>query len=1198
MQARNFESYCAVALAVLLLGGTPTAAEEPTPAGSPPDLTQGGKFERADFYYHLGPTGAQGQMYVKNFMTGEARQILITKIDEGSPAEGVLEPGDVILGIGQKRFDKDARKTFGWAIEEAEKEENKGVLKLLRWRDGKEKVVSLQLRVMGSFSDTAPYDCPKSKKILEDAMKVLVERKDWGRFASRALAFLATGEDQYIKLVRDMLHEAKWAGPDAKLSVESGGLVAWGAGYRGVLLTEYYLATGDKYVLPAIREHAVKTAMGQSNGGTWGHGFAWTRHNDGRLHGRLGGYGALNQAGLPCFLSLILAKKCGIEHPEIDDAIMRASRFFSKFVGNGSIGYGFHRPTLEINANGRNGMSGNGKNGIAAVAFGLLGRREPTQFFSKLTASLYNTCEYGHSGNSYSYFWDPLGANCGGPETAAAFLKELRWYYALTRKPDGSFVYQPLAGYYGRGVLDPTVAQVLIATLPRRAIYLTGKDQDKSFWLGKKGAEEAVAAGRWRLADTDDMSAEDLIAELDDWSPIAREWIAKALGKKDGSFTVQLMELLKSDKPEARAGACAALGYQGERAADAVPLISKALTDEEQIVRIAASYALARIDKPARKAVPDMLRAVLVAQEEGLMHPGQQAMAYSLGYANSYHAPLYFDGILPKYAEGENPLEGLDRDLLYASVAKLMKSPSGRVRGCGVYVLRFFTKEDTAAMAQPICNVIKVPAPNYVMFDDLPRQYGLDLLAKHRIEEGLDLCWQTLDERWGKGVRFQHRCQTLRKYAGNARPFLPRLKKMRWTTKSPEDRQLLEDTIRAIEEDRNPQPLVSLQALVDRRLAKDLHLASISDKDDKKRVRLCRELMNNNTEDYFYQAAGLRQLVAMLRADAFGDILAALGHPDERLHVAAVKLGAELPGKKATRKWVAQLSKAKGKRLAGILAILAARGDPKNLTVLRKHLKHEDEAVRAAAIDGIGVLGGEKELPLLIGLLVTAEGEQERAAAENALVTTCRNGKNVEKSISPVLAALPEGTTPARCSLIRVLGQVGGARALAAVSAATGDEDAEVSKTSLDALSTSPDPKATDVLMALAENPPSPKLKSPAVTACLRRVIIEPVSAGQKTDFLKKLLVLDERGRNARNVLSELPWSPSIDSLRLAQSCLHRKGLIEPAAAAAVAIAERMNMSDQKQRDAAVEVLKEVLEATKDENTTALAKALIVKHGG
>jgi len=1187
-----FERCYVLALTVLLFSGAAAAA------AGPPDLTQGGKFsprnkyEKEDFFYHLGPTGAQGQMYVKNFMTDEARQILITKIDEGTPADGVLEVGDVILGIGDERFTKDARKTFGWAIEEAEKKENKGVLKLLRWRDGKEKVVSLQLPVMGTFSDTAPYDCPKTKKIGENALKTLVEREDWCGFDLKAMALLATGEKEHIKLVRDMLHEAKWAGPDVKFSLESGhGLVAWGAGYHGLLLTEYYLATGDEYVLPAIREHAVKTAMGQSNGGTWGHGFAWTRDNDGKLHGRLGGYGALNQAGLPCFLSLILAKKCGIEHPEIDDAIMRSSRFFGKFVPHGSIGYGFHRPDLEIYANGRNGMSGNGKNGIAAVAYSVLGQREPTQFFSKLTASLYNTCEFGHSGNSYSYFWDPLGANCGGPETVAAFLKELRWYYALTRKPDGSFVSQPLAGYYGSGILDATVAQVLIATMPRKAIYLTGKDRSKDCWLGKKEAEEAVASGRWRLVNPDDKTAEELIAELDDWSPIAREWIAKSLGKKDGNFTPQLVKLLKSDKPEARAGACAALGHQGERSADAVPLIAKALTDEAEIVRVAASYALARIDKPARKALPDMFKAALVAQEEGLMHPGQQALAYSIGYAFSRGAPLYFDGILPKYPKDEDPLKDMDRDVLYPSVAKLMKNPSGRVRGSGVYVLKFFTKEDTAAMAQPIWDVIQDPAPHYVMFDDLPRQYALELLAKHRIEEGLDLCWQTLDERWGKGIRFQNRLKTLQQYAGSAKPFLPQLKEMRWTTRSLEDRQLLEETIKAIEEDKNPEPLITLQSLVAERLAKDLHPASVSAKDNKKRVQLCRELMKKHADDYFYQTAGLRQLVAMLGAGAFEDILAALGQPNETLHAAAVQLGAELPGEKTTQKWVAQLGRAKGPKLAGILEVLAARGEPKTLDAVKKYLGHEEEAVYVAAIKAAATLGGEKEIPSLVCAFIVAEDERKHAA-EETLVIALRNAKDAGEFVEGCVAVIHP---PA--SRMRVLGKVGDAKSLEQIKAVaeSAPRDAEGSKAAFDALSTFPDPKATEVLMGLAANP-DPKVKDPAIAACLRRVITGRVPAERKFEFLKKLLVLDERGRNVRTILSELPVSPSIDSLRMAQSCLSKRGQADPAAAAVVAIVEQMDRRDPEQRKAAVEVLKEALEVVKNKNTTAQAKALLAKH--
>ena len=951
-----------IALALLSDGLSTSIA-----AGQVPDLTETIDFERKG-EFHLGPTGAKGWIHTGgNFMTTDARQILITEVEPGSAAEGKLQVGDVILGVGEKPFTADARMSFGLAIDEAERTENRGSLKLIRWRPvkdasprtGTRETVELKLRVLGNYSDTAPWNCPKTKRILDDALNVIVASNDMGRLGATALALLATGEKEHAEIVRQYLHNASWARPDIKISVEIGGKQSWSCGYHNLLLTEYYLATADEYVLPAIREHSIKTAMGQSNAGTWGHGFAWTSQNDGKLHGGLPGYGALNQAGLPCFLSLLLAKKCGIEHPEIDAAIARSSRFFEQFIDNGSIGYGFHRPSLEMNANGRNGMSGNGKNGIGAIVFRIQGNREGTRFFSRLTASLYNTCEYGHSGNSYSYFWDPMGANCGGPKLVAAFLKELRWYYALTRKADGSFVYQPLGGQYGGGLLSPTTAQVLIGSLPRRAIYLTGKGQKEDAWLDDKEVRATIASGRWRLADTDPMTADDLIGKLDDWSPIAREWIARKLAAKEGDSVPRLIRQLEDERPEAWAGACAALGYQGQRAADAVPSLAKALTDKESIVCISAGYALARIGKSSRQAIPDLLRAMLDSRETEKMKPRQQALAYSFGYANSRYAPLYFDGILPQCSEGENPLDGVDRELLYAAITRLFNDSSGRTRGSAAYALNSFSRQDTAVMAQQIYNAIKYVALNYRMMDDGVRARGLDLMARFQIKEGIPLCFDTFDfHRWGAVMRVPNRFKTLQAYGGNAKPFLPQLREMRSRWRSGEHRDMLEETIRIIEEDDNPPPIISLHDLVDERLEKDLSAAG----NEKERVALCRKLMAQWPEDYFYQAAGLRKIVAILGSEAFDDLLNALAHPDEILHEAAVSLAADLPGA-GTEKWVDLLANAKGRRLAGILDVLAHRQDPKALPSARKYLQHEDPVVRQAATRAVAQLDKLDESP-------------------------------------------------------------------------------------------------------------------------------------------------------------------------------------------------------------------------------------------
>ena len=95
--------------------------------------------------------------------------------------------------------------------------------------------------------------------------------------------------------------------------------------------------------------------------------------------------------------------------------------------------------------------------------------------------------------------------------------------------------------------LYPAIVPIHDSGMPDGPVYLTGKDQDKSLWLDDEEVVAAVDAARWRGADTDDISADELIGRLDNWSPIAREWIAKALAEKRGEFAERLLELLKSD---------------------------------------------------------------------------------------------------------------------------------------------------------------------------------------------------------------------------------------------------------------------------------------------------------------------------------------------------------------------------------------------------------------------------------------------------------------------------------------------------------------------------------------------------------------------------------------------------------------------------------------------------------------------------
>ena len=170
-----------------------------------PDLTAGGEKDKSHDWL-LGPTGLRGWMFYQDGRTTDARQILVTAVDKGSPADGILAVGDVILGAGGKPFDGDARIRLANAITAAETKQGGGVLRLIRWRAGQTANVELKLKVLGSYSDTAPYDCPKSKAIFEQGCELIAKRGSEQSGDGMAgylnmLALLASGKEEYRPLL-------------------------------------------------------------------------------------------------------------------------------------------------------------------------------------------------------------------------------------------------------------------------------------------------------------------------------------------------------------------------------------------------------------------------------------------------------------------------------------------------------------------------------------------------------------------------------------------------------------------------------------------------------------------------------------------------------------------------------------------------------------------------------------------------------------------------------------------------------------------------------------------------------------------------------------------------------------------------------------------------------------------------------------
>ena len=743
-----------------------------------PDLTAGGeKDNRHD--WNLGPTGARGWIWGWNLETTPSRQILVTQVDKGSPADGKLQVGDVILGVDGKPFVDDARRSLGRAVTEAEKAENAGMLRLLRWRKGRQDGVEIRLPALGEYSETAPYGCGKSGKILDAGCRyIAAHMKDGIDGKINALALLASGKEQHLPLVRD--YARRIAPGDLKLKLHSSsGMAAWQWGYTNLFLTEYYLATADKAVLPAIREYSANIARGQSVVGSWGHGMAWPDANNGAIHGRLGGYGALNQAGLICHLSLVLAETCGVKDDEVRRAIAMGNRFFGFYIGKGAIPYGDHRPGWQVHDD-------NGKDSIAAVLFDLQGHAEGAAFFSRMTVASYGERERGHTGNYFSFLWGALGAARAGDEAAAAYLKELRWYYDLARRPDGSFPYQGGAGMGGGehqyGRWDCTGAYLLAYALPLRKLHITGKGVRPGHEFRGSDLAAVVEAGRgfhsWDMGIEPyrHQGRQELLGALRSWSPAVRHRAAQALAGRSAAVVPELLTLLAGDDLNAAYGACEALGALEDRAAQAVPALKDALSHRDLWLRIQASYALSAIGEPARPAVPAMLDLAVRDDPADPRQFMQRYLAFCLFYPGG---ALRMKGLL-----APSP-EGVDRASLNRAVERLLLNDDGRARGAVGSLYKHLTFEQLQPILPAIHRAIVEPSPSGVMFASGIRLAGLELLARHRVREGVPLCLEVMDiESWGKRNRITQCLKILQSYGGSAKFILPDLRKL--------ERQLLD----------------------------------------------------------------------------------------------------------------------------------------------------------------------------------------------------------------------------------------------------------------------------------------------------------------------------------------------------------------------------------------------------------------------
>ncbi|MFP6665732.1 MAG: DUF6288 domain-containing protein, partial [Pirellulales bacterium] len=255
----------------------------------------------------------------------------LSHIEEDSPAEatGKLKKGQIIESInGQKLANIDPRIQLGQILAKAEATD--GVLKFSI--QGEAEPVTVNVPVLGAYSETWPLNCPKSDKIVRQVADYLAKPESTEGLGGIGMLFLlSTGEDKDLDVVRNWARKAP------------AHTYPWYLGYGGIPITECYLRTGDEEILANIQRWVDNAAKTQHNDAWAGRGGALTTYGNGHL----------NAAGTHVVTFLLLAKECGADVP--DHALLGALRHFYRYAGRGGNPYGDDRPEVGFVDNGKNG---------------------------------------------------------------------------------------------------------------------------------------------------------------------------------------------------------------------------------------------------------------------------------------------------------------------------------------------------------------------------------------------------------------------------------------------------------------------------------------------------------------------------------------------------------------------------------------------------------------------------------------------------------------------------------------------------------------------------------------------------------------------------------------------------------------------------------------------------------------------------
>ena len=290
-------------------------------------------------------------------------------------------------------------------------------------------------------------------------------------------------------------------------------------------------------------------------------------------------------------------------------------------------------------------------------------------------------------------------------------------------------------------------------------------------------------------------------------------------------------------------------------------------------------------------------------------------------------------------------------------------------------------------------------------------------------------------------------------------------------------------------------------------------------------------------------------------ASALSPLLVSAEDADGDIALVANSALSSLAGSEVDREIVARLPKADAKVLPALVRAIGNR-QIAAVAELKPLVNHASDAVRTSTVAALGKVVDLPNLGILIDQVVKPSVGSE--VAKKAILEASIRMADREACAEKLAAAVESAPAEAKVTLLDVVGEVGGTRALAAVAAAAKSNDTALQDASTRLLGKWMTPDAAPVLLELSKSLTDGKFQTRAIRGYIRVARQMALPDAERAEICRNALKVAKDPADQKTVLEILPRYPSPATLAVAKEAATVPGLEAEATAAAAAIEQKL----------------------------------------